>query len=60
MKSKNFRIKDKEWEKFKQVCKTNDTDNSKALREFIKKANEYNSLDYNFNQTSIYNFIEDK
>ena len=58
MKSKNFRISDKEWEKFKELCSANDTDASKALREFIKKANKSNSLDYEFAQTSIYDFIE--
>ena len=58
MQSKNFRIDEKEWERFKELCKANDTDVSKALREFIKRANRANGLNYNFPQTSIYDFMD--
>jgi len=58
MKSKNFRVNEEKWEQFKEMCKGKDSNASKALRHFIDKAVEYNSLDYEFNQTSIYNFIK--
>ncbi|WP_281172313.1 hypothetical protein [Halonatronum saccharophilum] len=39
MKSRNFRIDDKEGSKFKELCQSNNTDVSKALIEFILRAN---------------------
>ena len=56
--SKNFRIDDKNWEEFKLICKAHDTNASQALRDFIKKVNSHKNLEYNFPQTSIFNYIE--
>jgi len=56
--SKNFRIDDQNWEKFKKICKANGTNASQELRKFIQEVNSHNNLEYKFPQTSIFNYIE--
>ena len=56
--SKNFRIDDQNWQKFKKICKANDTNASQELRKFIAEVNSHNNLNYSFSQTSIYNYIQ--
>jgi len=59
MKSRNFRVKTEDWNKFKKVCSQNDKKASEVLREFVEKVNKYNNIDYIFPQTSIYDFIDE-
>lgn len=50
MKTKHFRIDEKEWEKFKKIAHESGSNASVEIRRFIKEYNKRNSYEEIFNE----------